>query len=389
MSRALLHPARLLFASAVLASVALAQDKVWVVDAGGAGDFTEIADALPLTGEGWTVLVRPGVYTQPVVIANQGLTLVSDGTGDVILTEPLLVSGLAKTRDLILSGLVLDRGFEIRDCQGLVRLQNCMTEATEYDEDIGYSKSYQCHIGPGRHLVTNCRGVTFVGCSFRGADGADAPNVNNPWDGLPGQDALIVSDASVALYSTTLIGGDGGRGDPLDHLSIGGAGGDGLVVEDGGLARVTNPYDLQGGLGGKGSFLYGCDGSPTYAPSGEVQFGAHPDLFLSTPTLLVGGVSETMEVVGTPGTKVFLLTSNEPHWRVLPPAIGVLHLLAPLDVAVLGTLSGTGTLSVSYDFPAPPATNEFTSLQFQVFAVENGTRYLSNPIRSVVLHPDL
>lgn len=389
MSRALLLPARLLLVSVALARGAVAEEKVWVVDPSGAGDFTEIADALPLTGEGWTVLVRPGVYTEPVVIANQGLTLVADGTGDVILTEPLQVSDLGKTRDLILSGLVLDRGFDIRDCQGLVRVQNCRTDATEYNEDIGYFDSHQCHKGPGRHLVTNCKGVTFVGCSFRGADGADAPNVNNPWDGLPGQDALIVFDASVALYSTTLVGGKGGRGDVFDHLSIGGAGGDGLVVEGGGFVRITAPHDLQGGDGGQGNFLYGCDGSPIHAPSGQVQFSQHPDLSLATPALLAGGVSEAMEVVGTPGTKVFLLTSDEPHWRVLPPDIGVLHLLSPLDVTVLGTLSGAGTLTVPFDYPPPPATDDFTSLQFQLFAVENGTRYLSNPIRSVVLHPDL
>lgn len=203
--------ARPWLAALFLAAPSLAADKVWVVDPSGGGDFAEIADALPHTGEGWTVLVRPGVYTQPVVIANQGLTLISDGTGDVVLTEPLSVSGLGKTRDLIVSGLVLAQGFDVRDCLGLVRFQGCRTEAVLYDEDLGYLPTYQCHISPTRHLVTNCRGVTFVDCAFRGADGADAPNLNNPWDGLYGFAGLVVDDAGVALYGTTLVGGDGAR----------------------------------------------------------------------------------------------------------------------------------------------------------------------------------
>lgn len=158
---------------------------------------------------------------------------------------------------------------------------------------------------------------------------------------------------------------------------------------NGGTVRLTDPTTLHGGAGGDGNFVDGCDGIPTYAPSGTVDSSQHPDLFLAVAPLLTGGVSTSLDIVGKPGTKVYLLTSAEPHWRVLPPSTGVLHLLNPLSVTPLGAIPGSGTLSFPYGSPPPANEDEFTSLQFQLYAVENGARYLSNPVRSVVVHPNL
>lgn len=387
-----------------LITVAPAQDKVWVVDAAGSGDFSEIADALPATGEGWVLLVRPGVYDAPVVLDNQGMTIVPDGTGAVVLTQQVQVRNLGFGRDLILSGLELQQGFLIEDCNGLVRMQDCITPppadyvmapaGTQYWEWPG------CGFGVSRHTITSSRAVTLVDCEFHAAHGEPAgPNFSNGWDGSPGHHALLVEDSSVALYDCMLVGGDGGPALASGHFPVAaGAGGDGLHLEDDeAWARITRGQ-ASGGAGGtfvpggNGSFgvMFGCDGEGVRGSVSEnMQLTTHPDLTLEVPAVLRGGVAQTLSVEGPAGAGLFLVTSNEPFWRPLHRTVGILHLQVPLGFTNLGSLPASGVLDLPFSDAGPALQDEFVSLQLQVFAVQNGSRFLSQPRRVVVVDPGL
>ena len=393
----------LLLALVPLVQPALADDTVWVIDAAGGGDFTEIADAMPQTGEGWVLLVRPGTYDAPVTIANQGLTILADGTGPVVLTEPLTVRDLGFQRDVILSGLELREGFLAEDCHGLVRFQGCTTPPPTAPvpppPNTQYWQWSDCGIGLSKQTVSGCRGVTFVDCELHGARGEDAGEGANTWDGAPGQHGLHVIDSDVVLYDCVLVGGRGGDALASGHFSVhAGAGGDGLHIDDPNawarVCRLQASGQSGGGFlpSGNGSFgvVFGCDGADVRsATPTNVEVATHADLSLEAPPILIGATPAPLVVEGTPGAGVFLVSSNEPFWRPLHRTVGVLHLAHPLQFTSLGVIPSSGVLATTIEDPGPAAIDGFVSLQLQVFAAETGSRYLSQPRRVVVLHPGL
>lgn len=378
-------------------------DQVWVVDANGGGDFTDIQSAVQVTFQGWTILVRPGTYSGDVTLFNHSMTIVAEVPGTVVLEDKFTITGLGATRDLILSGLVLEEGFEVADCTGLVRMENCSTpfpvDGVE-DFTTSYHQWPDCGIGKSKHVVRNSKAVTFVGCEFFGARGWNADEASQGgWDGAPGHHGLLVEDAKVALYDCNLIGGPGGYAISSGHFPVAaGAGGDGVrLLGDSSSARVVGGAQIggTGGTwlpGGNGSFgvMLGCDGTSVREDAGSSwDTPTHPNLDLAVDPVLRGGVSSTMTITGPAGVPTFLVTSNEPHWRLLPGHIGALHLLNPLTITPLGQIPAGGELNYSFTDPGPPQANEFVSYQFQVFAVENGQRFLSNPKRAVVVDSSL
>ncbi|MFT7676969.1 MAG: hypothetical protein ACI8QC_000946 [Planctomycetota bacterium] len=392
----------LILASACLLAPLSAQQQTWVIDPNGAGDFLEIADALPVTGEGWTLLVKPGDYVLPVIIANQGMTIVADIPGTVTLSERVEIKNLGLQRDVILSGLELLEGFEATDCNGLVRLQDCVAPKPVEDalppDGVSFDQWATCGVSSSNQIVSNCRAVVFVDCLFAGADGLDA--TSQTFDGYPGDHGLLVEDSSVALYGCTLAGGEGGSAFSSGHFPVvAGAGGDGLRVR--GQSSVAHLTDLlsSGGAGGSwdpasgnGSFgvTIGCDGSPTASDvAGVFRTSSHPDLRFTIQDVARGTTPATLSVQGTPGTPVILLSSASAFWRPLPTSIGILHLRNPLTLTSLGTIPGSGVLTTSFAHPGPNTTNGMLSYHLQVFGVENGARFLSEPRRMVVVHPSL
>lgn len=384
---------------ALLAASASAQESVWVVDPAGTGDFLEIADALLHTGEGWTLVVKPGIYLQPVVIANQGLTIVTDGPGLYALAEPLVVRDLGLTRDVIVSGLQLWGGFRVEDCNGIVQFQDCETVplASGALPPTGtmYFEWPACGIGLSNAMVQDSNAVTFKDCTLAGSNGIDMFG----YDGTPGEHGLFVENSHVALYDCTVTGGEGGSALSPGHFPVAsGAGGDGIRV----LGQTASVHmcdtSLAAGLGGtflpggNGSFgvTFGCDGQVVNADNlASMQQCAHPALSFHTNALVRGGSQETFTVNGPSGALVYLIRSNEPFWRQLPANVGLLHLQSPLNLTLLGTIPVSGTLQSTWWHPGPTSINSMVSLQYQVFAAHQGTRFLSGPRRTVVVNASL
>ncbi|MGA1793517.1 MAG: NosD domain-containing protein [Thermoplasmatota archaeon] len=57
----------------------------WLVDQGGAGDFTTIQDAVNAASDGDTILVNPGTYNEQVGINKNGITLMGSGAQNTII----------------------------------------------------------------------------------------------------------------------------------------------------------------------------------------------------------------------------------------------------------------------------------------------------------------
>lgn len=385
---------------ALLATPALSADTVYVIDSSGAGDFLEIADALPSVGQDDVLLVRPGNYSADVLLADHAITIIADGTGPVVFDAELRVQSLGAARNVTVHGLELMRGFSVEDCTGPVRFELCRTPATSElappPPGLNYLDYKTCGIGESLQTVTSSPAVTFVDCEFVGRSGASV-SFGSGYDGAPGQHGLLVTDSTVLLYDCALTGGDGSDGNGQVHSSaIAGAGGDGLRLRGNSLARLTRGSRVggSGGVYAPGSddlgTVPGCDGVDARAdnPSGLVPT-THPDLRFNMPAVLVSSVPGPLTVQGPPGALAVHLFSMGDARRLYPAFVGVFHLTSPFQATTLGQIPASGLLTSSFVDAGPNTPQGVRNLHSQVYVRNNGALFLSQPRRSIVIDPGL
>ena len=399
----------------LLAAPALAQS-VWIVDdGGGAGvDFTDIPAAVAAAGEGDVIVVRDGRYHEFTIIA-KSLTVAADAGHHPIVSETSLGNGtgnaVVRVFDLSAGQEVAVRGLELGGTYHqlfsrtpYIQLQNNAGQIWIEDIKLGpvsfrafdgieavncsavtVSRSALtalCQPSPLATFVQSSNAVDAMGsnltlwdCEIVGGEGV--PGFN----GLPlhGGNGIQIDGGTLFAAGCTVTGGRGGGG---VNFSVGGAGGDGLVVSGNALVRLRD-CELTGGAGGVGTIGSGPNGEASVVVSGALLSvpGTARSLELTSPARSgVDTVTETY--AGEPGDLVYLLWS---YTGQMPPLfLGIQHGsividLTTLDGQAVGAIGPSGTLVVS----VPPLTLvglESASLACQAtfFQAGNGF-FLSSP----------
>lgn len=386
----LLHRFTLLSA-ATLSLGSLATEDVLIVDALGGSAYAVISTAVTAAADGDLILIRPGVYAEAVEVNGIGLSIVARDAGSVAV-ESLSIRNAPAGSLTDFSGLELPSGFLIEDCAGDVQLQDCTVPPTTWlapsPPNVNFPLFANCGTSSSRQRVLGSQRVTITDCAFTGADGD-----RNAFDGYPGHHGLLIESSVVSLYACSLTGGDGGEEGGAHPPSFAGAAGDGLRVRG---SRATVRYDRLVAAGGAAGLpLSGsaipCAGPPVRVtdPGNTAEEDTHTQLTLSAPVLLFGGAPAQIEITSNPGALIVLLSSPNAGWRPLGSATGNLHVGPHLRVSTLGAMPASGPLTHTVSAFDPANDNVFAGIQYQILALGQGPRYLSEPRRLHVIHPSL
>ena len=87
MTKQVQRPAILAMTAALIVAASSVQATVWIVDPGGAGDFTTIQDAVNAAATGDTISISPDTYEEQVQVS-VAVTLSGSGVGATILRAP-------------------------------------------------------------------------------------------------------------------------------------------------------------------------------------------------------------------------------------------------------------------------------------------------------------
>lgn len=355
----------------LFASRASAAD-AWVV---GPGFFPNIQQAVDAAADGDVVLVKPGGASFTFLLDGKGLSVIADAS------RPLALFAL-RMRNVPAGSTVVIAGFSIVGCNSGASLL-C-------SDSVGAIRIQECTLGSSdclRVAISNCSDVSLSECSITGT--------TNPLTGA--MRGLFATNSSVTLHATSLFGGNGLRasvaGIPVvfppaaavraegGELFIGGGtirGGRGLPGSDGtcggslppsaggpgatgfeNAGAVVHHLDatIEGGPGGEG----GWGGGTCYAPdgpAGPAVSGTGPMIALigehrvleSTPPVRESGV-QTLAVRGQPGDRAFVALSGRTDRHHERSLNGVVPFRQPARRLFLGTLDGTGTLTVALPVP--------------------------------------
>lgn len=369
------------------------EGRVLVVDVSGVGDFVSLADAVAAAPERALILVKTGVYPDPVVSSGKGITIQADAGATVEIGGAFLVEDVGPQSELTLSGLTFGAGFTVQDCRGSVRIHDC--DVPHVDELAYYTGPWQsytdlgsCGFGDSRQRILRSRDVSLVGCSFEGREGADFAVI----DGSPGEHGLLVRRSKVALYHCQLIGGKGGLNLFLDHnVTFLGAGGDGLRVRGPG-SQVTS-CGLTGHGGDIASAMYPpvpCGGELVRVDAGSaIEACPVDDLFFSVPPIARAGQNPLYTISAPPGSPVFLMAAPSRDRRVFGAAAGILHLGSGLRLFPLGTMPASGVLSRPLPTPAPFQALGHIRVELQAYARVAGSDRYSEPQTVVTVDASL
>ena len=225
---------------------------VIVVDAAGAGEFTDLQAAIAAAAEDDVLLVRPGTYG-PAQIDGKGLSLVADGGGPVSVQGGLSVRQLMQDQQVALIGLRCEggngageqrAGLTIEANDGVVRVDHCVLIGAD-----GVFYSLDAEGAPGAR-IEDAAGVSLAHCELRGGDGDQSFSGG---DDNRGGEGVWASHSALALYDCDASGGNGGPGS-FEGCDLGGAAGHGLHLMES-AATVSGSLVLGGDGGGDGLFL--------------------------------------------------------------------------------------------------------------------------------------
>ncbi len=395
----------------LIAGPVLSAQMTWSVDAGGGGDFLEIADALasPLVADGDTLHVSTGTYAGFTL--DRDLTIVGDDVKPQV-TGPVTVQTPA--------GATLSRlrvpSLHLLGCQGVVLLHRMRVAGVAG----GASPTF---------LIENCQTVLSGGGLHQGkpGDGTGASpgliiRASDVWawqgntiggagfgaallaeDGAPG--IVVESGSTVRLSHLDASGGAGGT-----STFAGGTGGDGapaLRIEPGATCIVAGHDDspLLPGAGGGGAFPgqpapFAIDGGGDLTLSGLGPTPLDPALTVTVPDPLISFLrmlpladpepapDEKLQVYGPPGQFLWLLGSLVPAHFTLPGLVdGPLYLdptTAFLFIPVTA-LTLENPVTLEFEVPENPSLTGVVA-HFQAFADReaNAPWQATNPVHIVV-----
>lgn len=207
---------RTFLAVAFLAATAAAQT-TWIVDAGGAGNFTNIQLAVNAADPGDRIEIRPGTYSSFAV--SKGLDI--EGVPGTVSVPDFHATGVPAEEWLRLTGLDSAQ-MKIRACAGNVLLRAVRV-------DVGNASEI-----PVAPHIEDCARVLLIDCAFSGAyllsthglvatrttlvvDGCTIRGGKVIWSTSQMNHGIAVTDARVLVVRSRLFGGDG--------KDIGGSGG--------------------------------------------------------------------------------------------------------------------------------------------------------------------
>jgi hypothetical protein len=369
--------------------VLAAQSSVFVVDAYGGGDFTQIQPAIDAAHDGDLVVVRGtgrlGFSYDAVVIADKAVDVVGVGASPARVRE-VVVRDLAGGRSVVLSGLAVEGPtygwpslLHVADCTGPVLLEQVTCP-------------YPVGSVEGCLDVSSASSVTAIGCSLGGYEVVGSKHGVRAIDS-----ALALYDCSIRGQVSSFSGGFGTCSGP----SGGGYGvfaTDALVRLEGGVCTGSTYYNSPPCYGGAlpplvghgtavfevldttlgvGQFVPGNVGNVQHLVSGRVAFDA--------PPLAREGAPVPIRVQGRPGDVAFLVVGADLGRTVLGREQGVLHVTQPTagGRVRLGQIQANGALVVNLPaalFEPAPGPGESRRFVLQAATVGGPTGWrMANP----------
>lgn len=422
------------FAS-LLAPIRAATANVWIVAPSG-GTFTDIQPAVDAASDGDVVLVKNGSYGS-FVVANKTLSIVAEAGHSPFVTGAVRIRNVPAGKSVLVAGLTaqgtsapvdtVTHGLYVSNCQGDVRLQDCVFRALATAAQSGAE-------------VLNSPRVSFARCSVEGSDASSQSSGAGP--GLRGLGSQI------AMYDAVLLGGEGWNSQCVASTSCEGSGGaDGATLTstyafaanstfeggDGGNSLGTCPTmgscfhcscygdgtyggngfraitsavnslacSLQGGAAGVpgcGCGICGCSccGGSGAAGQGAVGFTPNdlvgPSRRMSAPHVVRELAPWSLSFHGQPGDQVYLFVVAVPEFAFSGAQAGVqLTSPTPTEMPIrVGRCNALGDLTATFTFPDLGA-GEFVRRWFvQPTMVDGaGVRRLGTPNDVVVLDSSL
>ncbi len=347
----------------VIAPQVVAQGKVIVVDATGAGAFTDLRAAVDAANDGDLVLVKDGLY-DTFRIEGKSLTVTADLGANVEMLNwmPAEVFTLAPGQRVVVRGL---RSTGITGTAGtLGGFRTSFNEGLVWYEDIescgenSVNPSVLAPLASGTVIYqratmtgecpTSIPGAGRSGLSVFGSKvfAFDSKFTAGNLAGLSGVHASF--PAEVFLSNVDAAGGSGFTGVTAICLD-GSQGGHGLELNGVGASAVVVSSTFApgaGGLAGGGCSGPGPDGDSISIYGGSLTDlgGTFPPRTLEATSPVRAGTSTTLTATGVAGDLIFVLYSTEPAAMLATQFRGAFLTDAPL-VTTLGTIPG---------FPANP-----------------------------------
>lgn len=268
--------------AAALAGGLAAQARTWVVDAGGGGDFTDLAPALAAARDGDVIRIRPGLYNGGST--SKALTIVGDAGARVRTTtaffgRALQIKGLPRGRTFVLAGITAERGttyspgifLSIEDCKGHVHVDRLVADLLQLSFNSATSH-VAVFVSSSDHVTLQdsfCTGSTALSsrastlvlneCSMTGEAARDHP-FSGPRSAGPAaessQDRLVITESRLTGGNGTNRWLGGGYVAPAEGLRM-----QGSTVTLAGSSRSSVaagsavPVDVSAVAGAGGSLL--------------------------------------------------------------------------------------------------------------------------------------
>jgi hypothetical protein len=430
---------------ASLASLHASADVI-VVDANGAGNFSQIQPAVDAAADGDTILIRSGAYGT-FVVSDKELTIVGDTGADVQITGAVRCRNLSDGKTLVLENLIATgivdgnlyttSGLSLTNNRGHVRVEACEFSGLIENQlccsvSCGSSYPAPCNTGLRCESTHDC---VLTACMITGGQrsaSSTGPEYAGP--GGPGIDAIA---SALTTYDSLVNGGNGHAGSlQCGSYGNGGSGGHGCYAFQSDLFFSNS--GCQGGAGGQSgaamsSFdcVYGGDGgSGIYAnlsgqhhayllttsasggpggasgpggcgpcsgsgSAGSPESGgnfidvAGDARVMIVPTPVRELTSPELRFSGQPGDQVSLIVARHAQTaQYLPTWHGalVVEVTHPLLVINMGTIPASGSLHANLNLSdlGPGVQSRVYYLQ-SLFVDMHNHRHLGSPSCMVVL----
>lgn len=423
---------KLPFPALLLALPTPAQQSVIVVDdtPGPGVDFTQLQDAIDAAQADDVILVRAGIYGQPLsfgfpvpFVVSNPVSIVAEEGAVVSLTSPLKVVVIGAGESVVLRGLDLDFhtpgsfgeyacALEVVNCQGVVWAEDC-----RFVGPVGFlsfdlnDHPHTVRIEAADVVLRSCwiTGGGAIGATFELPRALYAQSARVQlhdcfvaWDGLPLTSfghgvGTELRDSFLFASGGEMHGGVGLNGGffmtPFGPIrACGTDGGPAVVLGPGATGSEVFVLDclVQGGAPGADPYACGA----TYGPAIEGDNGTATFLpgtarALAGPATATAGGSFGLSLLGEPGDLVVLGASPAPASGFVAALSGSLLLAQPFFTLVAGTTDATGALGLTFTAPAPQVGTEALSLYAQAVFVGAGGIVASSGTALTFLAPGL